>query len=509
MAQDTAQVDMEHAPAQGSDQASKPTGFVRATEFLLLATVIAGVLDTLRFAAYFIPLRFALNYEEGNQLNAALRITHGQNPFPPVGGLPYIVNPYGPVFYYAVAPLVKWFGLSFVAPRLLVLASGLAVALFLVLLLRLWTKSWVISLGFGLAFLAVSLVRTWIYVLRVDLFGLALAMAGLYVFTSSRKLIWPALLFLAAIYTKMTLISAPIACFLYMMSKGERRRAWRFTGWMLLFGLGGLAALDIGTHGWGIFHMFLTHADVYRVRWYLSRLRPFAFLNVALVAGAIALGVHDYRRRVLSLPLVYVVLATAMTFTIGQWANDGNHLLEWQAALSLAAGYGYSALRSRSRVDATIALIPVGIIILVFAGMLHGPQLSPELVGCPAAYRFAAQQPGPLLTGNSGAAVLSGKKVWLSNSFEYSILGKAGRLNQEPLTQLVQRRFFGLILLTGNIPELERAAAHPRKPSTIWPAPFVSALAQNYHQVAQFSCAGANFAYEPNIAGSPPPPAKH
>lgn len=500
MARDTTQAAQAPAPSQIPRPASKPAAFVRIAEYVLLATVIAGFVDTLRFAAYYIPLRFAVNYEEGNQLNAALRIVHGLNPYPPVGGPPYIVDPYGPVFYYMVAPLVKLFGVNFTAPRLLVLASGLAVGLFLVLLLRRWTESWVIALGFGMSFLAVSLVRTWISILRVDLFGLAMAMAGLYVFSSSRRLLWPALLFLAAIYTKMTLIAAPIACFLYMMAAGERRRAWRFTGWMLLFGLAGLAALDIGTGGWGIFHMFLTHADVYRVSWYLSRLRPFALLNAALVAGAIALGVRDFRRRALSLPLVYVILATAMTFTIGQSANDANHLLEWQAALALAAGCGYHALRSRRRADAAVALIPLGVALLVILGLPQKPQLGRPLAGCSAAYQFVARQPGQLLTENPGAAVLSGKEVWLSNSFEYAILGRAGRLDPQPLNRLVQQKFFGVVLLGGNLAELEQAAKQPRAAHTIWPPPFVAALAQNYHEVAHFSCAYAQTAFEPNAA---------
>ena len=498
MARDAAQIEREQAPSGALNPAPKPPKLLRVAEFALLAAVIAGFLDTLRFAAYYIPLPFAVNYEEGNVLNAALRITHGLSPYPPVGGLPYVVNPYGPVFYYAVAPLVKLFGLSFTAPRLLVLASGLAVALLLVLLLRRWTESWWIALGFGLSFLAVSLVRSWVYVLRVELLGTVLALAGLYVVTARRSLVWPALLFLAALYAKITFLAAPIACFLYMFLSGERRRAWRFIGWMLLFGLAGLAALAIGTNGWGLFHMFLTHPDPYRLSWYFSRIGPFAFLNVGLVAGAIALAAHDIRRRRFSLPLLYCALATVMTLTVGKLGGDGNELLEWQAAMCLAAGCGYAALKKRFGSDPALALIPVGLVLLVLLGLPEKLQVSPQISGCPAAYSFAAQGPGHLLTENSGAAVLSRKKVWLSNSFEYDFLGKAGRLDQTPLISLVQRKFFGVILLSDGLPTLEREAADPRSLGTVWPPQFVSALAQNYHPVARFSCAYANVAYEPD-----------
>ncbi|HVC00119.1 MAG TPA: hypothetical protein VNJ12_12415, partial [Candidatus Dormibacteraeota bacterium] len=83
-----------------------------------------------------------------------------------------------------------------------------------------------------------------------------------------------------------------------------------------------------------------------------------------------------------------------MTFTIGQWANDANHLLEWQAALCLAAGCGYHMLRNRQKVDVAAALIPIGVILLIVLGLPESPRVIPELAGCPAAYQFAEQQPG-------------------------------------------------------------------------------------------------------------------
>lgn len=508
MPRNAAQLEEKRAASHNPEAAGKPAAFVRIAEFALLAAVVAGVIDTLRFAAYFVRQPFALNYQEGNDLLAALRITQGLTPYPPVGKPPYIVNVYGPVYYYAIAPLLKLFGLSFTAPRLLVLASALAVALFLILLLRRWTKSWVIALGFGLSFLAVSMVRDWVYVLRVELLATALSLAGLYIFATKRSLVWPALLFLAALYAKITFLAAPVACILYLWLGGEertpsgkaaeRRRAWRFTAWMLLFGTAGLLALGIGTNWWALFDMFLTHPDPYRLKWFFERIGPFARLDTGLVAGAIVLAVRDIRRRALSLPFLYCALATLVTLTAGKSASDVNELLEWQAAICLAAGCGYSALRKHWRSDPVVALIPIGVLVLVLLGLSESRRVSPVLSGCPAAYHFAARQPGQLLSENSGASVLSGKKVWLSSTFEFAFLRQAGRLDQQPLVHLVQQRFFGVILLGNNLPELERAVSPSRYGIVVWPAPFVNALADNYHQVASFSCAYANAAFEPN-----------
>jgi hypothetical protein len=498
MAQDTAQMEKSSAKRPGDGAGAKASSVVRGAEWALLVAVAAGLLDTLRFAAYYIPLPFAVNFEEGKILNAGYRIIHGLTPYPPVGRPPYLVNVYGPVFYYLVAPLVKWFGLSFTVPRLLVLASGLGAALLLVLLLRHWTKSWMIALGFGLSFVAVSLVRDWIYVLRVELFATALSLAGLYVFAKKKSLLWVALLFLAAIYTKITFISAPIACFAYLVLRKEWRQAWRLAGWMLLFGLTGLAALTAGTHGWALFHMFLTHPDPYRLKWYFQRIGPFALLDTGLAAGAVALAWHDLRRRTLSLPLLYCALTALMTLTVGKFGGDANELLEWQASMCLAAGCGYSALRKHWKFEPAVALIPIGVMALVLLGLPESRKLPPELAGCPAAYQFAKQQPGELLTGNAGIAALSGKKIWLSDVLEFAVLGHAGRLDQRPLAEMVRKKFFGLILINGDTSAPKREETGPQLPFSFWPPEFVTALSRNYHPVARFSCAYAGVAYEPN-----------
>ena len=376
-------------------------------------------------------------------------------------------------------------------------------ALLLVLLLRHWTESSVIALGFGLSFLAVSLVRDWVYVLRVELFATALSLAGLYIFAVRKSLLWPALLFLAALFTKITFLAAPVAVILYLLLLGERRRALRFIGWMLLFGLSGLVALGAGTRGWALFHMFLTHPDPYHLNWYFARIWTFGRWDLALAAGAIVLLSLDVRRRDISLPLVYCTLATLMTLTVGKYGGDFNELLEWQAAMCLAAGCGYSALRRYWRPDPVLALIPLGVALVVGLGLAQSPRLSPLLRGCPAAYRFAAEQPGQLLTTNSGAAALSGKQIWLSDLFEYASLGRAGRLDQKPLVRMARRKFFGAILIGDTPRSLLRGETEAESPMKFWPAQFVAALLQNYHPVARFSCIYANVAYLPNALSAP------
>src|SRR5579884_838004 len=122
---------------------------------------------------------------------------------------------------------------------------------------------------------------------------------------------------------------------------------------------------------------------------------------------------------------------------------------------------------------------------------------SPLLRDCREVYGLARETPGELLSENPGAAVLSGKTVWLSNAFEFRSLSAAGRLNPQPLIGMVERRFFSLILLQEDWPTLVGQASQPPTENTIWPREFVQALGRNYRPLRTFSCAGANDAFVP------------
>ena len=83
----------------------------------------------------------------------------------------------------------------------------------------------------------------------------------------------------------------------------------------------------------------------------------------------------------------------------------------------------------------------------------------------------------------------------MSLLFEYTSLGDEGRLDQKPLIHMVRQHFFGLILIGESPQAFERAIG--------WPQQFASSLFQIYYPVAHFSCAYANFAYEPNSTPGP------
>src|SRR5579864_5952264 len=145
---------------------------------------------------------FELDYEEGNVLNAAVRIIHGQTPYPPPGSFPYVFNPYGPIGYLISAAAVHIFGLALYGPRLLVLAAGVGIVFVIAFLVGHTFKRADVGFLFGALYLCSPLVWRWLPLLRVDFWVVLLSLTGIYFFVKSPRGYYPAaILFSLAILT--------------------------------------------------------------------------------------------------------------------------------------------------------------------------------------------------------------------------------------------------------------------------------------------------------------------
>src|SRR3954470_16038060 len=102
-----------------------------APSYLPGLTLAIAAVTFIRVWQFFstLPIRapFQYDYEEGNILNALLRITQGATPYPDPRSLPNVINPYGPVAYYLLVLPVKAFGLAFVYPRAMILGCTILI----------------------------------------------------------------------------------------------------------------------------------------------------------------------------------------------------------------------------------------------------------------------------------------------------------------------------------------------------------------------------------------------
>src|ERR1041384_6874318 len=128
--------------------------------YLLLLMVAVALIRIWHFFAQLpIAAPFQYDYEEGNILNALALITQGTTPYPDPHSLPNIINPYGPLAYYLLAVPVKLFGLHFIYPRAMIVASAVVIAVLIAVHLRRVTGSIAVALTIGLVFLSVPNIQ--------------------------------------------------------------------------------------------------------------------------------------------------------------------------------------------------------------------------------------------------------------------------------------------------------------------------------------------------------------
>lgn len=312
-----------------------------------------------------VSFAFPLDYGEGPLLDQAVRLAQGDNVYRPLdAGPPWTVSNYPPVYPSLLALGVAASGVSYAWGRLLSVLSALAVAGLLAWVVRRQTADRLGAAVSGVVFLCVPYVAFWSTLQRVDLVGLALSWAGVaWLLSRPKRPVWPAaVLLVAAVMTRQTLaLAAPGALFVWLLSRGERHRAWRLA-WIA----GGLTAmsaagLQLATGG------FFEHVVVANWNpWLASIFRDHAgeallLLLAPLAASAVFArlppdqdtGVcKDFRVFV----VMYLVLAAASAATVGKLGSNVNYLLELSAAVALGCGALTARLRPAPRLRGLVLL---------------------------------------------------------------------------------------------------------------------------------------------------------
>jgi hypothetical protein len=461
-------------------------------EILALSVMVLGCVSTLIQTALLVQRPYQSNFGEGPVLGVGVRVAQGLSAYPPADQLPYVFSSYGPLPYYLTALCVKLFGVSFTAPRLLVVVSGAWCAAMIAILVRHWGGTRLVSLGFGLLYLSRPVVQIWLPLLRVDFFGLALSLTGLYLFVKSRRWYLSVPFFVAALFCKFLLVSGPLACFLYAVFRKESRKAAWFAASITSLGALAFLCAQRATHGWFAFHTFWANAG-----------HPFS-LSVALdfiqgelkgdyflVVLALALACFLRSRPQVSLPLAYLGLTFLTCLARGKVGADSNYFLEWQGAVCLCAALAYQFLKSQSDSRSLAhVLLPaaLGAMVLVNLGT---QKLDPSSdSACRQAYEYVRDYPaGRILSENPGAVILSGKSSLVFLPFDWTRQVVDKGWPDTEVVDLIRSHQIDLIVL--GFPA-ERTSTQER-----WPNSVQEAIAQNYRLLHVVPCPDASFFYRP------------
>ncbi len=473
--------------------------FAIAETFLLITLTLGCLASLVRFA-YWVIKPFQMNYGEGPLLGVADRVAHGLSLYPNPHDIPYMINPYGPVAYYLFAGVVRIFGPNFAAPRIFVGVSAVCCAVFIGLFLRSWTGSARTGVTFSGVFLLMPAVLQYGIFFRVDFIGFAFTLAGLYLFVSSRRWVTSVPFFVAAFFCKFTFVSAPLACFIFMLLQKESQKAFKFAASTAILAGVFFLAVQEWTGGWFAFDTVAASAVhpfkiMDWVNWTVDE------LNYALVPFALTVALC-FRRRTregLSLPFIYLLVSSFATILRGKMGADVNYYLEWEAALCLCLGYEYRLLKREPPDSAAArALVPffLGcwiVAVTVWIATDNDASLRARSAGCKDAYQFVAQhREERILTENVGALVLAGDSPIVFEPFLWAREITGAGWSDSEIIELVRSHSFSLILLDNKIQQVK---ADPDQ--TRWSRSVAEAIEQNYTLTRAFKCTDADFVYQP------------
>lgn len=325
-----------------------------------------------------------LDNEEGALLFQSVQIGRGESIYRPLTEPPWFAGTYPPAYMALVALLEhnNEYPAGFTTGRYIVWVSTLVAAAALLLMILMITRNPALGVLTAFLFLATWEVHRWIGYFRVDFLALALSLLGLSLIVLPRPRWWTyflaAGLMTTALYTKQTVIAAPVASIIALALYRYWRAAAAFTGWMLLWGLPPLLALQISTGGQFLrhiifFNMNTSHGDSLQVWlmhiWFMHRF--FIIAAILALPAIIMLLLSRHRHTQVSSPdnftispappLLHFWQPLALWALLAQWnipaaAKAGsaeNYLLEpiagWAALITLATGAGLRLMATQTR----------------------------------------------------------------------------------------------------------------------------------------------------------------
>lgn len=451
---------------------------------LAAASVCAAVI-VLVMAVNAARMPYQLDYEEGNILNAAVRIVHGMTPYPAPHSWPSVINPYGPVGYEMASWMVRLGGVQLTLPRMMVIGCTVLCCVFIGVIVWREVRSGPAAVAFGALFLSFGVVSNWMSYLRVDLIALAFSLAALAVLEVGRKWWWLAsLLIVAGVFTKHTSLAAPAACVVWLWAEGERRLALKLAGVSIGLGLAGLAYMQWRTHGSFLFYMVGTHPDAFSWRTYFVQLYEHFTANGVLSALALVAVAMAVVRSKAGLAVIYFVFATLTTVTIGKAGSNFNHLMELSAALCVAAAVGWNEL-TRAK-DRKLRLAATAMVLLLAATVANNAvrmQFAADDAGCEMASTYVRNFRGQrIIAENMASVVLAGKTLWISNPFVYTQLVKYGGWSDADLQEQLRKREIDMVVFAKD---------------QEWSPGFIKALEDNYRVDRTFVCRTMPTTYVP------------
>jgi hypothetical protein len=449
----------------------------------LIAICLLALVGTVSFLAGSwtrVMARFELDYGEGIVMWQAAHVTNLKTAYGDIAHEPYIVFHYTPIYPLVSHLAARWTHDLLIAGRLVSVFSALIIILiFAAQVFTCLPRRTPVSARLSGAFTAIVLSYCltgldWARLMRVDFLGLLFTFTGLALFIlSRRRAAWEYtafVFFFLALFTKQSLIAAPLAC-LTASFIVDRRRAWRLAATIAGCSIATLCLLWLATDGRVLRHLILYNRNPSNLRQFIVLMH--ANLNELAPLLAIAVGaLVSYAVRILRFPGVWVriraglrqspyqrdiivgglhlALAFLVSFTALKQGSNYNYFLEWNLATvplaGLLVGRTVAGLRQTSDLTGVVAVL---LLIPVSLGLraIRKPGI-PEAVKNQPYSRVLdriEQAHGPVYSEDMVLLNLAGKKIYGEPSILSSLTAE-GTWDETPLVKQIRSGFFALIV---------------------------------------------------------------
>jgi hypothetical protein len=429
-----------------------------------------------------------LDYGEGIVLYQAILLQDFRSAYKPIDQYPFIVIHYPPLYHVAVRTFTKLTGDIVSAGRWVSVLSGMLIELTIALMVflslprRFEFINRVTPALFG-GTLANSLdSMLWTAFARVDTLALLLSFIGIAVFVLQgrrKKLQYLAFVFfVAAVFTKQTMLAAPLAC-LTVALLIDFRHTVRLALFGGILGASVLTVLTWMTHGGVIRHWFFYNRNLFSVMraWHGLNDNFATMVPIVALAGACVVSVvvqtvniagrgrwHNLKAklelnryyRLAFVCTVLLIYALVISVTYGKMGSNINYFLEWNlvccplAALTVFRAVTYPNSRRVSvPILATTYLLPLLIAMQAFPGSvgnLRSDYNTSVDDGSATLIQLIRQAQGPVLSENMILLIRAGKEIPAEPAIVQQ-LAETGMWDQGLLIKMIEDHRFPMIIV--------------------------------------------------------------
>ncbi len=494
----------------------------------LLAAVLAVTVYFLFFTVKALIFPYPLDYGEAPIIDQAIRLADGQNIYnSDLSHSPYTISNYPPVYISILAVFIKLFGPNFWSGRLVSIISSVACGGLIALIIFTLSRSKLAALVGGGVFLSIPFVVYWSSLGRVDLLGLALSLAGLWIilkysarfsenlgesivlspnnsfaraqktglqdywigFKQNSGLIVGTIFLLGAVFTRQTYgLAAPLTVLALFILNRRWKTSIFFLVLLGVLGGGGFLILNSITHGGLGFN--LIRANINQMNAVLT-LPLYLALGASLSIVAFLLFSRPWFRPWAVIGF-YLIGGTLSALTVGKVGSNVNYFLEWFAGLALLEGVLVS-IAGRDRVKFTLVatLLTVQLVWLLYSSQqVVMPTLkfrtNPQAVAQVQQMQALVHQvKSPVLADEFlGLVTLEDRPIYFQ-PFEMTQLARSGVWDQSGFLSEISEGKFGLILIS--TPNANLVADR-------WTPEMLQAIHSHYRQVDRI---GFTIVYSP------------